>query len=383
MANNTGSNYTSTTYLDPYKLAKEQYDSVDEQAILDKYNQATAAQYAAQQNQNMIAENNFYNQMYNTQRTAMDTIRQSNAAAVSTGASRGMQAANELSALLGLQQESIVSATELANARRQTAQEETAAMLQNIVQASQDAANQRQQAINTVIQAQSLKATEMQAEATKMQAEATKANTAAELYSQKQTAIAEGGQIAADYYAKESAEKDYDTTYSAEAVAHHADAAQYVLVKTPSADTVHSDYWDTKNTGYDGVGSIMRDEIKSNIPSIKNYAQNELGLTDADIANANIINPITRKKCETLDEWINYAYLGPIIAEYMYSTYESVYLDYRYLPYSHVIGSDRMNKVGKTNASRANTITTGLQQGLVTLQNIWANKTKSKDTTTK
>ena len=152
---NTGSKKTYTA-SDIVNMNQQAYDAVDEQAILDKYNQATAAQFAAQQNQNMIAENNFYNQMYNTQRTAMDTIRQSNANAVSTGASRGMQAANELSALLGLQQESIASATELANARRQTAQEETAAMLQNIVQASQDAANQRQQAMQSMIQAQSL-----------------------------------------------------------------------------------------------------------------------------------------------------------------------------------------------------------------------------------
>ena len=159
---NTGSKKTYTVN-DIVNLNQQAYDAVDEQAILDKYNQATAAQFAAQQNQNMVAENNFYNQMYNTQRTAMDTIRQSNANAVSTGASRGMQAANELSALLGLQQESIASATELANARRQTAQEETAAMLQNIVQASQDAANQRQQAMQSMIQARSLQATEDQA----------------------------------------------------------------------------------------------------------------------------------------------------------------------------------------------------------------------------
>ena len=41
--------------------------AVDEQAILDKYNAATAAQFAAQREQNRIAENQFYNQMYNTQ----------------------------------------------------------------------------------------------------------------------------------------------------------------------------------------------------------------------------------------------------------------------------------------------------------------------------
>ena len=171
MANTNTGNQQKKVYTtnDLVNLGQQAYDAVDEQAILNKYNQATAAQFAAQQDQNRVAENNFYNQMYNTQKTAMDTIRQSNANAVSTGASRGVQAANELSALLGLQQESIASATEIANARRQTAQEETAAMLQNIVQASQDAAAQRQQALQSMIQAQSLKATEDQAAATRAQ----------------------------------------------------------------------------------------------------------------------------------------------------------------------------------------------------------------------
>ena len=179
MANTNTGNQQKKVYTtnDLVNLGQQAYDAVDEQAILDKYNQATAAQFAAQQDQNRVAENNFYNQMYNTQKTAMDTIRQSNANAVSTGASRGVQAANELSALLGLQQESIASATEIANARRQTAQEETAAMLQNIVQASQDAAAQRQQALQSMIQAQSLKATEDQAAASQTQAAATQAQT--------------------------------------------------------------------------------------------------------------------------------------------------------------------------------------------------------------
>lgn len=129
---------------------------VDEQALLDKFNAATTAQYNLQREQNRQAENTFYNQMYNTQQTAMDTIRQSNAAAVSTGASRGIQAANELSAILGLQQESVASATELANANRQTAQEETAAVLENVLNAYQQAEQQRQNLITSAIQGASV-----------------------------------------------------------------------------------------------------------------------------------------------------------------------------------------------------------------------------------
>lgn len=48
--------------------------------------------------------NEFSNTMAQQQSTLQDTIRRSQAQAVATGASRGMQAANELSSMLGLQQ---------------------------------------------------------------------------------------------------------------------------------------------------------------------------------------------------------------------------------------------------------------------------------------
>ena len=145
---------TTTQKVKDYEAAAR--EAVDEQAILDKYNAATAAQYAAQREQNRQAENQFYNQMYNTQQTAMDTIRQSNAAAVSTGASRGVQAAQELSALLGLQQESVASATEVAAAQRATAQEETAAVLDNVLKAYTQAQQERANLVQTMMQQDSI-----------------------------------------------------------------------------------------------------------------------------------------------------------------------------------------------------------------------------------
>lgn len=159
----------ANTTVDP--SVKKYYDyaqqQVDEQAILDKFNAATTAQYNIQREQNRQAENQFYNQMYNSQQTAVDAIRQANAAAVSTGASRGIQAANELSAILGLQQESVASATELAQANRQTAQEETAAVLENVLNAYQQAEQQRQNIVTAGIQAASVDATNAQTQATK------------------------------------------------------------------------------------------------------------------------------------------------------------------------------------------------------------------------
>ena len=142
--------------VDAKKLYEESKSVVDEQALLDKFNAATTAQYNIQREQNRQAENQFYNQMYNTQQTAVDAIRQANAAAVSTGASRGIQAANELSAILGLQQESVASATELAQANRQTAQEETAAVLENVLNAYQQAEQQRQNLVTAGIQGESV-----------------------------------------------------------------------------------------------------------------------------------------------------------------------------------------------------------------------------------
>ena len=184
--------------IEEYKKYAE--SQVDEQAILNKYNRATMAQFAAQRMQNEQAENQFYNQMYNTQRTAMDTIRNTNAAAVATGASRGVQAAQELSALLGLQQESVASATEIAQTRQQTAQEETAAVLENVLQAYQQAANERAQIVQQQIEAASVDAQREANEATianttlqvEAQREADKKQHIANLWNIHQQAIANG-----------------------------------------------------------------------------------------------------------------------------------------------------------------------------------------------
>lgn len=184
---------------------------VDEQAILDKYNAATLAQFNIQREQNRQAENQFYNQMYNTQKTAMDTIRQSNAAAVSTGASRGVQAANELSSLLGLQSESIASATELAQANRQTAQEETAAVLENVLNAYQQAQQERANLLSSAIEAESV---EVQREANQAQS----ASAAAELDRANADALQKASETGFDNYMAEVAtqNKNYKDAYSLE-----------------------------------------------------------------------------------------------------------------------------------------------------------------------
>ena len=107
----------------------------DEAAIRAKFDAATKAEYDLKRREYEATANRFYEQMYGTQATALDTIRRNNAAAVATGASRGIQAANELSAILGLQETNTQTASELARQRNLLADQEGAAYAKNIVDA--------------------------------------------------------------------------------------------------------------------------------------------------------------------------------------------------------------------------------------------------------
>lgn len=98
------------------------------QKLLDD---ATKAQYGLRNQQQTQSENKFYNNMLDTQGTALDTLRRAQASAVATGASRGMAAANELSAMLNLQQLSSDEATLLAEERGNLGAEEAAAYAKN------------------------------------------------------------------------------------------------------------------------------------------------------------------------------------------------------------------------------------------------------------
>ena len=97
-------------------------------AILDA---ATQAQYALKNQQYAQTENQFYTQMGGTQATALDTLRQAQAAAVATGASKGMSAANELSAILNLQNTASTEANTLATGKQNLAAEEAQAYKDN------------------------------------------------------------------------------------------------------------------------------------------------------------------------------------------------------------------------------------------------------------
>jgi hypothetical protein len=273
---------------DTISPAKKYYDqanqAIDEQAILDKYNAATTAQFNVQREQNRQAENKFYNQMYNTQKTAMDTIRQSNAAAVSSGASRGVQAANELSALLGLQQESVASATELAQTNRQTAQEETAAVLENVLKAYQQAQQERAQMVQHGIEAASV---DVQSEANKIAAQESEANmmqTNANVAATLVSAAENGG--TAYLTALQQTGKDYSTTATPEGAASLDTALTAMLKDYPAFDVEEFRH------GQDGENRAK--QIKSFVETLcQSYGISD----DPDVKNA-------------LDKFVNEASIG-------------------------------------------------------------------------
>jgi len=121
----------------------------DQDTIRKLFDEATAAEFARKQKEYAMTENKFYGNLFGTQSTALDTIRKSNAQAVATGASRGMQAANELSAILGLSQEGVAGSTDLAQQRNLLADNEAEAYTKNAMEALMEA-NKVKQAIGTM-----------------------------------------------------------------------------------------------------------------------------------------------------------------------------------------------------------------------------------------
>lgn len=296
---------------------KKYYDEaqrvIDEQAILDKYNAATVAQFNVQREQNRQAENQFYNEMYNTQKTAMDTIRQSNAAAVASGASRGVQAAQELSSLLGLQQESVASATELAQANRQTAQEETAAVLENVLNAYKQATADRQQYVQSAIEAESLLATQASAAAQQKEAET---NYERYLLDLKVNDPAE-------YYRK-VAEHNSATAFenmSEEQLARNRQSAAQALSEVMSTLDLDFNDFNVIDFGTDGADKVQA--LRSQIRNI--YTAYGLSNAQADLTLKSVTALMKQKKEEGVD-FFGGSGLKNAGTQYMQAQFDAYYL---------------------------------------------------------
>lgn len=91
----------------------------DRDEIYGIYKDATKAAYDAELAQQRQAERGFYANMAAAQDTAVDTIRGQYGQAIASGASKGMQAANVLSAILGTSQAAADQAAQLAQDRQQ------------------------------------------------------------------------------------------------------------------------------------------------------------------------------------------------------------------------------------------------------------------------
>lgn len=91
----------------------------DRDEIYGIYKDATKAAHEAELAQQRQAERGFYANMAAAQDTAIDTIRGQYGSAIASGASKGMQAANILSAILGTSQAAADQATQLAQDRQQ------------------------------------------------------------------------------------------------------------------------------------------------------------------------------------------------------------------------------------------------------------------------
>lgn len=130
----------------PYAL------STDAQSIKSMYDQATAAAQAVEERGIANAEAAWQRNLAGTQATALDTIRKNNASAIATGASKGMQAANELSAILGLQDTTVEESTALAQQRLDLADVYAAEYAKNAITAQETANANKQAMMNAAMQ---------------------------------------------------------------------------------------------------------------------------------------------------------------------------------------------------------------------------------------
>lgn len=93
------------------------------------YDEAARQGYEIEQESG--AERSYYQHLADAQNTALDTIRQQYGQAVASGASKGMQAAQQLSAILGTTQQANAEATQLAIDKQSRANEYAQQVAQN------------------------------------------------------------------------------------------------------------------------------------------------------------------------------------------------------------------------------------------------------------
>lgn len=116
----------------------------DRNKIEGIFNQGTDAQYALMQKENRIAENQYANNQFANQQSAIESLRQQRNSQIASGMARGLNAAQEQGTILGLQQEGMSGALELANQRQLEADKIAAEYANNVVKALQEANSVKQ-----------------------------------------------------------------------------------------------------------------------------------------------------------------------------------------------------------------------------------------------
>ena len=120
-----------------------QYGNIDydEDSIYDVFRQDVDARHDALQASYDRSANDYYNRLGNTQQMMQDTLSQER---MTSGASAGMQSANQLSAMLGLTGQTTQDATELTREQRGLMDQRTADEAQARLNAMQTADQRRQ-----------------------------------------------------------------------------------------------------------------------------------------------------------------------------------------------------------------------------------------------
>ena len=115
--------------------------TTDEQEILNKYLSLVDAQYTAKRREYAQAENDWYSNMATVSADNVSALRKTYDNAVASGASSGLVAASILGEQLGLTQDTINTATELANKRFNLIDQEAEARTQAALNAFNDSQN--------------------------------------------------------------------------------------------------------------------------------------------------------------------------------------------------------------------------------------------------
>lgn len=126
---------TDTSLLGGQTLAGMYGVTYDRDEIENILNDATNAAYVQEFNEQKVNEDNFYNELASTAATQYDQARQDRGAAIMSGASAGARAANELSNMLGVSQNSSDAISQLAQQRKSIQDAKAAAIAQNAANA--------------------------------------------------------------------------------------------------------------------------------------------------------------------------------------------------------------------------------------------------------